>query len=120
MGKTILLVEDEKDIIYLTKIRLKKAGYETLETPSVQGAMASIIKKRPDLILLDLLLLGGRGEVLCKKLKCDDKLKKIPVILFTATGRDIKQKIRETGADDGILKPFEPAMLLKKIKKFIG
>lgn len=119
MEKTILLVEDEKDIRYLTKIRLKKAGYKVLEAPTVQLATALITKKRPDLILLDLLLLGGRGEALCKQLKSDNRFKKTPVILFTATGRDIKQKIRETGADDGILKPFEPAKLLKKIRKFI-
>ena len=119
MEKTILLVEDEKDILYLTKIRLKKAGYNMLDAPSVQKAMVLIVKKRPDLILLDLLLLGGRGEDLCRKLKCNNKFKNIPVILFTATGRDIKKKISETGADDGILKPFDPAALLKKIKKFI-
>ena len=120
MGKTILLVEDEKDILYLTRIRLKKAGYEVLEASSVQKASAAIIKEKPDLILLDLLLLGGRGEALCKKLKADEKLKKIPVVLFTVTGRDLKKKISETGADDGILKPYDPEVLLKKIKKFIG
>ena len=119
MGKTILLVEDEKDILYLTRIRLEKAGYKMLDAPSVQKAMILIAKKNPDLILLDLLLLGGRGEDLCRKLKCDKKFKKIPVVLFTATARDIKKKIRETGADDGILKPFDPVALLKKIKRFI-
>lgn len=120
MAKKILIVEDEVDILRLAKLRLEKAGYETLEATDNVRAMDMIIEKRPDLILLDLLLPGERGEELCKKLKSDEKLKSIPVILFTATARDITKKVRETGADDGILKPFEPEHLLKKIKKFIG
>ncbi|MFA4889352.1 MAG: response regulator, partial [Candidatus Omnitrophota bacterium] len=74
----------------------------------------------PDLILLDLLLPGIQGEEICKKLKCDDRLKTIPVILFTASASDVSKVAKEVGADDYIMKPFEPEELLGKLKKFIG
>jgi len=61
-----------------------------------------------------------RGEEVCKKLKCDDMLKTIPVILFTASASDISKVAKEVGADDYIMKPFEPEDLLSKVKKFIG
>ena len=73
-----------------------------------------------DLILLDLLLLGIRGEEFCKKLKGDANLKHISVILFTASAGDIPKLAKEIGADDYIMKPFEPEELLEKVKKFIG
>ncbi len=119
MKKRILVIEDEKDIMYLARIRLQSAGYDILEAANIRDGMGLIADNKPDLILLDLLLPGGRGENLCKMLKSDTKLKKIPVILFTATAHKIDDKIKETGADDGILKPFDPDVLLKKINKLI-
>ncbi|MFA6320307.1 MAG: response regulator [Candidatus Omnitrophota bacterium] len=119
MRKKILIVEDEKDILYLSEIRLKRSGYDVLEATNTKGLMELIRKEKPDLILLDLLLPGERGEEFCKKLKADPEFKKIPVILFTATAQQVQEKIEITGAEDGILKPFEPEILLKKIKALI-
>jgi len=119
MKKKILIVEDEEDVLYLAKIRLKTANYETLEAKNTADAMEVVIKHNPDLILLDLHLPGERGEVFCKRLKSDNELKKIPVILFTATAHEVEEKIKETGADDGIMKPFNPKVLFNKIEKLI-
>jgi len=119
MKKVILVVEDEIDISYLVEIRLKAAGYEVLQAKNTKNAMDLIIKYKPDLILLDLLLPGERGEEFCKRLKSDEKFKIIPIILFTATAHRVEDKIKETGADDGIMKPFNPKILIKKIEKFI-
>jgi len=119
MRKKILIVEDEEDILYFAKIRLQRSGYDTLEATNTQDAMKLILEEKPDLVLLDLLLKGERGEVLCKKMKANSKLKKIPVILFTATAHKVQEKIQETGADDGIMKPFDPEDLLKKIAALI-
>jgi DNA-binding response OmpR family regulator len=85
-----------------------------------EKTFALLQKDIPDLILLDLFLPDMRGEEICKKLKCDDRLKAIPVILFTARVSDISKVTNEVGADDYIMKPFEPEDLLSKIKKFIG
>ncbi len=122
MAKKILIVDDEPDILDLATVRLKKLGYEILEAVDAEGALAILQKDTCDLILLDLLLPRLQGDELCKKLKSDDKFKHIPIILFTAsaTRTSLPEKIKEMGADDCIMKPFEPEELLGKIKKFIG
>ena len=120
MTNKILLIEDELDLAEVTKMRLKNSGYEVVHVIDSEKAFALLQKDIPDLILLDLLLPGIRGEELCKKLKCDDRLKTIPVILFTASGSDIPKVVKEVGADDYITKPFESEDLLSKVKKFIG
>ena len=122
MAKKILIVDDEPDILDLATVRLKKLGYEIIEAVDAEEALAILQKDTPDLILLDLLLSKMQGDELCKKLKSDDKFKNIPIILFTASAirTSLPEKIKEMGADDCIMKPFEPEELLGKVKKFIG
>ena len=120
MTNKILLIEDELDLVEVTKMRLEKSGYEVISALSGEDAFTFLQKDIPDLILLDLLLPGIQGEEVCKKIKCDDRLKTIPVILFTASASDIPKVVKEVGADDYVTKPFEPEELLSKIKKFIG
>jgi len=122
MAKRILVVDDEPDILDLATVRLKKLGYKIIEAVDAEEALAFLQKDTCDLILLDLLLPKMQGDQLCKKLKSDDKFKHIPIILFTASTIRVSlpEKIKEMGADDCIMKPFEPQELLTKVKKFIG
>jgi CheY-like chemotaxis protein len=122
MAKTILVVDDEPDILDLATVRLKKLGYEIVEAVDAEEAVAFLQNNTPDLILLDLLLPKMQGDELCKKLKSDCKYKNIPVILFTASAirTGLPEKIKEIGADDCIMKPFEPQELISKVKRFIG
>ena len=122
MTKKILVVDDELDVLDLVTIRLKNAGYETIEAVDAEEAMDIIQKTPPDLVLLDLLLPKMQGDELCKKLKSDDKYKNIPVILFTASAirPALSEEIKAIGADDCVLKPFDPEDLLSKVKEFIG
>jgi DNA-binding response OmpR family regulator len=119
MKKTILIIEDEPDLLQLATLRLEKSGYEVAAALNSKQAFDLIAEKTPDLILLDLLLSGERGEEICKRLKSDSKLKKIPIIIFSASACDISVKLEETQADDYIIKPFDTDELLGKIKKFI-
>ena len=122
MKKNILFVDDEVDVLDLVTIRLKNAGYEIIEAVDAEEAMNILQKTSPDLILLDMLLPKMQGDELCKKLKSDDKYKNIPVILFTASAirPNLPGEMKAIGADDCILKPFDPEELLGKVKKFIG
>jgi len=122
MAKRILVVEDEPDIMYISTVRLNHLGYDTIPAADAEAAIAYLKNDSCDLILLDLLLPGMKGEELCKKLKTDDKFKNIPIIIFTANilCSNLSETIKEIGADDCIMKPFEPQELLGKIKKFIG
>lgn len=120
MVKTILIVDDESDVLSLMKIRLEVAGYQALVAASAEEALVLLEKNNPDLILLDLLLPEMQGAEVCQRLKSDKKLKDIPVIIMTAHAAQICETVKKICADDHILKPFEPAELLFKIKKFIG
>ncbi|MFA5231910.1 MAG: response regulator [Candidatus Omnitrophota bacterium] len=122
MAKMILVVDDEPDILDLATVRLKKLGYEIIEAVDAEEAIALLQNNTPDLILLDLLLPKMQGDELCKKLKSDEKYKNIPIILFTASTirPSVSEKMNEMGADDCIIKPFEPQELIGKVKQFIG
>lgn len=120
MANRILLIDDELDLAEVTKMRLKNSGYEVINASSAEEAFEFMKNNVPDLILLDLLLPGIQGEEVCKQLKSNDRLKKIPVILFTASASDIPKVTKEIAADDYVMKPFEPEELLNKIKRFIG
>lgn len=120
MAKRILIVDDEPDILKIAVFRLKKSGYEILTAIDGQGGLDSAKKDTPDLILLDLILPRMTGDEVCRRIKADDKLRHIPVILFTASIVEIQEKLKDSGAEDYLIKPFEPEELLEKIRKFIG
>jgi CheY-like chemotaxis protein len=120
MSKKILFVDDEPDVLRVAAFRLKKAGYEVLIGTNGQEALDLTAQAIPDLILLDLRLPLISGTEVCKKIKADEKLKHIPVILFTASVDDLTDRVKESGAQDYLTKPFEPEQLFEKVKKFIG
>jgi DNA-binding response OmpR family regulator len=120
MPKKILIVDDELDLLALVSIRLRTSGYEVLLASDGVKAIELLSEYTPDLILLDLLMPNMDGNECCKKIKASSKFKHIPVVLFTAVTNCIDDKAKAAGADDYILKPFEPSELLHKIKRFIG
>lgn len=120
MPKKILVVDDEPDILEISTVRLEKMGYDVIKVVDAESAIEALEKTRPDLILLDLLLPKMQGDEFCKKIKADPKYADIPVILFTASILRVPSKVREMGADDYIMKPFEPRDLIRKVQKYIG
>ena len=119
MKKKILLVDDELDLLRIARIRLESFGYEVVALTTGEEALAWLEKNVPDLILLDLVLPKMQGQEVCKWLKSNDKLKCIPVILYSSKG-DISEEAKRVCANDCIAKPFEAQDLLFKIKKLIG
>lgn len=117
MAKKILVVDDEIDIAKVTSVRLKKYGYEITNAFSGEEGLDFLKKDHFDLVLLDILLPGIQGYEVCKTIKSDEKLKNIPVIFFTATVSNVKDAVKEFGADDYITKPFEVEDLISVIKK---
>ena len=122
MAKRILIIDDEPDIMDIATVRLKHLGYEIISAIDAEEGMDILKRDTPDLILLDLLLPKMQGDELCKKLKSDEKYKKIPIVLFTASAirPNLPQMLKDIGADACILKPFDPKELLNTVKKFIG
>jgi len=112
--KTVLVVEDDEDILELLRYNLDRGGYSVLCVTSGEGAVEKVQQSIPDLVLLDLMLPGMDGLEVCKTLKRDYD---IPIIFLTARGEENDVVIGlEMGADDYISKPFSPKILLSRIK----
>lgn len=119
--KRILLVEDEKDMAYAVTLQLEAKGYEVIVASDGKEGLGMARTKKPDLIILDLMLPKIDGYKVCRMLKFDDKYMKIPVILFTSRALDSDKKTgKEVGADAYITKPFEPSVLLDKICELLA
>jgi DNA-binding response OmpR family regulator len=117
----ILLVEDEKDMVYAVTLQLEAAGYEVLTADDGQQGLKKARKERPDLIILDLMLPKMDGYKVCGLLKADTRYHKIPIILFTARAQESDKKMgEEVCADAYITKPFDQKVLLCKIKELLG
>ncbi|MBF7728746.1 phosphate regulon transcriptional regulator PhoB [Pseudomonas sp. N040] len=116
-GKTILIVDDEAPIREMIAVALEMAGYECLEAGNSQEALAIIVDRHPDLLLLDWMLPGSTGIELARRLKRDELTADIPIIMLTAKGEeDNKIQGLEVGADDYITKPFSPRELVARLK----
>jgi DNA-binding response OmpR family regulator len=119
MPKRILIVDDEPDVLKLAEIRLRKWGYEIITASDGEKGLELIRNEKPDLLLLDLRLPNMNGVEVCRQVKNDRELKHIPVILFTATeDMAVAGMAKENGADDYLVKPYEPGELLEKVKSF--
>jgi two-component system phosphate regulon response regulator PhoB len=115
--ETILVVEDEQDILELIRYSLAREGYQVAGVTTGEAALEAARNARPALIVLDLMLPGLDGLEACKLLKADDRTKDIAIVMVTAKGEeaDIVTGL-ELGADDYIAKPFSPRVLLARIK----
>ncbi len=115
--ESILIVEDEDDIRELIAYNLTKEGYRPHGALSGEDAIKKARAERYDLIILDLMLPGIDGLDVCRTLKKDAKTQTIPVIMLTAKGEESDMVSGlELGADDYIVKPFSPRVLIARIK----
>jgi len=120
MTRKILVADDEPDLLEVTLLRLRKLGYDAFGAADGQEALDLARQKIPDLIILDVLLPLIGGDEVSKILKKDEKLKRIPVILISATLETLEARIKECGAVGGFSKPFDPGDLVAMIVKHIG
>jgi two-component system alkaline phosphatase synthesis response regulator PhoP len=96
-------------------------GYQVLTALDGEQALEKARAERPDLIVLDIMMPKLDGYETCKMLKADPETRSIPIILLSAKGRNIDQKIGfEVGADDYITKPFSPRKLVERINSILG
>ena len=117
MRKKILIVDDEADILTLLEYNLDKAGFEVVSAQDGPEAIELTKKKRPDLIILDIMLPSMEGTEVCKIIKKDEATSHIPVIMLTAKGEEVDRIVGfELGAEDYITKPFSPRELILRVK----
>lgn len=115
----ILVVDDDTDILSVMEILLSMKGFEVQVTSKGENTFPKIESFKPDLILLDVLISGHDGRVICKKLKSNKETSHIPVIMFSAHP-GAAASIAEYGANDFIAKPFDVNNLMKKVNAQLG
>jgi two-component system phosphate regulon response regulator PhoB len=116
-SEKILIIEDEEDIRELVRYNLEREKFKVCEAESGEKGLKVAARELPDLILLDLMLPGKDGMQICRELKQDDVTREIPVVMMTARGEesDIVAGL-ELGAEDYVVKPFSPKVLIARVK----
>ncbi len=116
----ILVVDDEVDILTLLEYNLERAGFRVAKAKEGPEAMELATKRRPDLIVLDIMLPDMEGTEVLKRLKQSGETRHVPVIMLTAKGEEVDRIVGlELGAEDYITKPFSPRELILRIKTIL-
>ena len=119
-SKRILVIEDQEDNRRILRYLLKSAEYEVVEAVTGEDGVALAERERPDLILMDIQLPGLDGYEATRRIKVNQALRHIPIIVVTSyalSGDDVKAF--EAGCDAYVTKPFSPRQLLAKIREFL-
>jgi two-component system phosphate regulon response regulator PhoB len=117
VGARILAVDDEPDLLELVRVGLTQAGYVVETASSGSEALAALRRAPPDLILLDLMLPDLSGTELCARVRADQRLAGVPIIMLTAKSEEIDRVVGlEVGADDYVTKPFSPRELALRVR----
>jgi phosphate regulon transcriptional regulator PhoB len=117
MAESILIVDDEPDVLDLLVYNLQKAGYKTISARDGATALQKARDEVPSLIVLDLMLPQMDGTEVCRHLKADPKTAHIPIIMLTAKAEEVDRVVGlELGADDYVTKPFSPREMALRVK----
>ena len=115
MDKTVLIVEDEQNIVDILSFNLEREGYNTLEAYDGKTGLQLALEQNPDLVLLDLMLPGMDGFDVCREIRKAGSA--VPIIMLTAREEETDKVLGlELGADDYITKPFAMRELLARVK----
>jgi two-component system response regulator VicR len=120
--KKILCIEDDPEMIDLIKLILERKGFEVLEAVGGKEGLEVIHREMPDLILLDLMMPEIDGWEVFRRIRADEQLKDIPVVVVTAKAQsiDIVLGLHIAKVDGYVTKPFGPQELLKSVNKVLA
>jgi two-component system phosphate regulon response regulator PhoB len=113
----VLVVDDEPDLLELVRINLAQSGYTVETAASGSDALAALRRAPPDVMILDLMLPDLSGTELCARVRADQRLAALPIIMLTAKSEEIDRVVGlELGADDYVTKPFSPRELALRVR----
>ena len=121
MPRSVLVVDDEANILLSLEFLMKKAGYDVRTARDGEEALAEMRKARPDLVLLDVMMPKRNGFDVCEMIRANPEWKDVRVIMLTAKGRDVeREKGLAVGADDYITKPFSTREVVERVSGWLA
>ena len=119
--RKLLIAEDESGIRRLVRMTLESEDYEIIEASDGEQALTMAREKRPELVLLDVMMPRRTGLEVCRLLKADDDTAGMTIVMLTARAQDSDlREARAAGCDDYFMKPFSPVALLRKVDEIFA
>lgn len=120
-AKKILIVDDEPHVLRSLGFVLRRAGYAVLEARGGEEALELIMREHPELVFLDIMMPEMDGYEVCRRVKAEQTLADIHVVLLTAKGHegDRRQGLA-AGADEYMTKPFSPSRAVERVRAIVG
>ncbi len=120
MRPSVLVVDDEPNIVVSLEFLMKQAGYDVRVARNGDEALKAVSERTPDLILLDVMMPKRNGFDVCQTLRADPRWRDVRIIMLTAKGRDVeREKGLALGADDYITKPFSTREVMERVRRYI-
>ncbi|MCQ1528112.1 response regulator [Lutispora saccharofermentans] len=117
MSMKVLIIEDDYNIQELLRYNLENSGYEVIVAGDGNEGFQKVLDNMPDVILLDVMIPGADGLEVCKMIRANEKVKKIPILMVTAKSEELDKILGlELGADDYITKPFSIKEIIARIR----
>ena len=121
MTKTVLIADDEKNILISLAYLMKREGYNVIVAHDGQEAVDAIFREHPDLVLLDVMMPKKTGFDVCQEVRANPDFKEMIIIMLTAKGRDTDiAKGMAMGANDYVIKPFSTRELAEKVRNMLA
>jgi DNA-binding response OmpR family regulator len=121
MKYRVLIADDEPNIVISLEFLMKREGYEVSVARDGQAALEAIVRDRPDLVLLDVMMPGKSGFDICQAVRADASLASVKILMLTAKGRDTDlAKGTALGADAYMTKPFSTKELAARVRELLG
>lgn len=121
MSKTLLIADDEPNIVISVEYLMKREGFEVLVAGDGEEALTKIRQHRPDIVLLDVMMPKMSGFDVCQAVRADPALAGVRILMLTAKGRDTEvAKGLALGADVYMTKPFSTRELVEKVRQLVG
>src|SRR6201998_1667612 len=118
--KRILIIEDDRDIVELVRYNLANEGFQVSGANDGATGLNTLRKSPPDLLLLDLMLPKLSGLDICREVRRDESLNRLPILMLTARGEEADRVVGlEMGADDYVTKPFSPREVGARVKELV-
>ena len=120
MARSVLIVDDEPNIVISLEFLVRQAGFEARTARDGEGALAAVAERLPDLILLDVMMPKRDGYDVCQTIRANPAWSSVRIIMLTARGREIdREKGFALGVDDYVTKPFSTREVVELIKHYL-